>query len=125
MACSLSTGFSVSGPCFNATAKESRRHCPSIGTLQLKDLASREFLGKPLDYASDHIGTNHWNVERLSVCKSLIHLLLCLYLVFSCFHSCFKFFEIKSFISIYSNDFRHKYQSLLRDGGRRPLNPTW
>ncbi|XP_075099867.1 thioredoxin-like 1-2, chloroplastic isoform X1 [Nicotiana tabacum] len=71
MACSLSTGFSVSGPCFNATAKESRRHCPSIGTLQLKDLASREFLGKPLDYASDHIGTNHWNVERLSAQVSI------------------------------------------------------
>lgn len=49
MACSLNTSFSV----FNSTAKGSTHHCYSNGTLQLKDLTSREILGKPLD-ASDH-----------------------------------------------------------------------
>ncbi|XP_069155498.1 thioredoxin-like 1-1, chloroplastic isoform X1 [Solanum lycopersicum] len=54
MASSLSSGFSVSGPCFNSRAKGSAHHCYSNGNLQLKDLTSREFLGKSLN-VSDHI----------------------------------------------------------------------
>ncbi|MCD7447514.1 hypothetical protein HAX54_031009 [Datura stramonium] len=53
MACSLNIGFFVSGPCFNSTAKGSVDHCYSNVNLQLKDLTSTGFLGKPLD-ASDH-----------------------------------------------------------------------
>ncbi|TMX02852.1 hypothetical protein EJD97_019573 [Solanum chilense] len=54
MASSLNTGFSVSGPCFNSRAKGSAHHCYSNGNLQLKDLTSREFLGKSFN-VSDHI----------------------------------------------------------------------
>ncbi|XP_009803905.1 thioredoxin-like 1-2, chloroplastic [Nicotiana tabacum] len=60
MACALNTGLYVCGPCFNSRAtKMSLSHCSSNATLQLKGLASREFLSKPLDYASVH---SHWNV---------------------------------------------------------------
>ncbi|XP_060169785.1 thioredoxin-like 1-2, chloroplastic [Lycium barbarum] len=55
MACSLNTGFSVSVPCFNSRAKGYSRHCSSNATLQLKDLTSREFQGKPLDHRQEQV----------------------------------------------------------------------
>lgn len=61
MACSLKTGFSVSGSC-EAIFKTTDKGSSSIGVLQVATLTPKEFLGKSLD-VSNQIGFTHLNVK--------------------------------------------------------------
>ncbi|XP_009765075.1 thioredoxin-like 1-2, chloroplastic [Nicotiana sylvestris] len=64
MACSLKTGFSVTGSCdcfFNNTNKGFSVRS-SVGALKITALTPKEFLGKSLA-VSNQIGSNHWNAK--------------------------------------------------------------